>query len=550
MAKAGYLTDFKKIQRVSGIAATTGVIMTLATVFLFPLSAQAIWNIIYVSVGTLVFNIVYYLVPKFYLSKKWAFIPDIVYVTAIALVMRNLGDYGSVYFLLYMILAAVDAFIFPLQQYILVMLIMFTGVFFASHSSFLNFSPQSIFQVYGLATLAVILHLIARDAISVKEKKETLEIDMAKLEKDKEEIKNILQSLSDGMFVVNAEDKITFFNKSALETLGIVATESKILGKDISNFLKTIGAKGPEQVTKEVKEEKEQSIRNDFRIVLPERTIKLHTNVSPVVISGKYEGAIIFFRDITKEKRIEEQQAEFNAIASHELRTPLTVIEGYLYFLLDPASKAKYDKTTKEYIEKAHESSQDLISLITDILTVVRTDEGELDVTIKKADLGAIVKEVAKDYKKEARKKNIELKTKIAAKVPMIQTDPVKVREILTNLVENAVKFTEEGSVTVELGQLAKEALISVTDTGIGIDTTDQKSVFNKFFRSENWKTRKSRGTGLGLYIARTLTERLGGRIGLTSEPQKGSKFYITLPLEYRNENDMKKKPKKSGPFV
>jgi PAS domain S-box-containing protein len=345
------------------------------------------------------------------------------------------------------------------------------------------------------------------------------------------------------MVVVNAENRVTFFNKAATTILGILPQDDKVLGRDINDFLPTVGPKGPEAITRESFGGLAQSIRNDLRVVKSDRVIKLHTNVSPVIAAqGKLEGGIIFFRDITKEKQIDEQRAEFNAIASHELRTPLTVIEGYLYFILDPASKAKYDTTTKEYIEKAHTASQDLIRLITDILTVVKAEEDDLSVQLRKIEPNSFVKDVVDSYFDQATAKGIGLKYKSTTikKIPEILSDPVKLKEMVGNLIGNAIKFTEKGTVTVELGLLEKELIVSVIDTGIGIEAEDQKLIFDKFYRSENWKTRKTSGTGLGLYIVKTLAERLGGRVGVQSDTGKGSKFFFTLPLEYGNKEDLK----------
>lgn len=541
--KTGFLTDFKRIQVISGIAAASGVVMTLAAVFLFPVSLQSRVNIGYACAGTLLFIVIYYLTPKLYLNKRYAFVPDLVYITGITIVMRNLGEYSYIYFIFYMILAAVDAFIFPLYQYAIVVIGMLVGILLSSPNMLVLFSGKYIYQIYGLVTIAIVLHLIARDALEIKERKEILEAEIAQLERDKREIRAMLESLSDGMFVVNAENKITFSNKAALSILSIVGGGEKILGRDINDFLPTVGPKGPEQITREVFGKLKGSIRNDFRVVKTDRVLKLHTNISPVLDEKeRLAGAIIFFRDITKEKQLDEQRSEFNAIASHELRNPLTVIEGYLYFLLDPTSGAKYDKVTREYIEKAHEASQDLIHLITDVLTVVKAEENELTVQLKEIDLKAFLADIVKNYKKQAAEKKLSLTFRVmtSRKIPKVTTDQIKVKEMAGNLIGNAIKFTEKGSVAVELGLLENEVIVSVRDTGIGIDPADQKRVFDKFYRSENWKTRKTKGTGLGLYIVKTLAERLGGRIGLQSEIGKGSKFYFTLPLVYQDKTGLK----------
>lgn len=544
MENRGFLTDYKRIQVISGLAALSGAFMTFVMLLFLPLGAEQKRNIMIIATAVILFVAVFYTIPALYLNKKFSMVSDFYFILAITLIMKNIGDYGYIYFIFYMILVAVDAFIFPLFQYVLIVVAMCIGIFIANTGTDLVIHSQIIYQIYGVVTLAVVLHLIARDALKVKVQKEVFEKEIEELENDKREIRTLLGSLTDGMFIVDSKNKITFFNRSALEILNVVAPENKIIGRDINDVLKTIGANGPESVTKDPFGTLTPSRRNDLRVIFPDKVLKLHTNVSPVLGEhGKLVGAIIFFRDITDEKNIEEQRAEFNAIASHELRTPLSVIEGYLFFILDPASKAKYDKTTKDYIEKAHQASQELIQLITDVLTVVKVDDNDLEVNIQNINLKKIIANICQSHKKQAELKNLKLNFKITAAktIPEIKSDEIKIKEIVGNLIGNAIKFTEKGSVTVELGLLEQEAIVTVTDTGTGISKGEQEMIFKKFFRSENWKTRKTGGTGLGLYIVKTLTERLGGRVGVRSVLGKGSSFWFTLPLENSKQDILQK---------
>jgi signal transduction histidine kinase len=208
---------------------------------------------------------------------------------------------------------------------------------------------------------------------------------------------------------------------------------------------------------------------------------------------------------------------------------------------LDPSSKLKYDKETKEYVTRAHDAAQDLNNLVNDILTVVKAEEGELEVVLKKIDPIHFFEDIVKIFEPRAKEKKISLSYKITAQeeVPQIVTDPVKAKEILSNLLGNAIKFTDKGGVKVEVGILKNELIVNVIDTGVGISKEDQAGIYHKFFRAENWQTRKTGGAGLGLYIAKTLVGRLGGRVGVQSELGKGSKFYFTLPIEYKNKADL-----------
>lgn len=546
---SGFYSDYKRIIAISGLAAASGAFLTFVSVFLFPLPDEAKKNILYVALGVFVFIFAWHLNPKICLNKKIAFIPDLVYIVAISLIMKNTGDYSYIFFGFYMILAAVDAFMFPLLQYSVVVFGILAGIAVATPTGSGIFYSRNIFQYYGILAIATVLHLIARDALALKKKKESLEEDVAKIEKSKAEIMNLLESLNEGVFVVNTKNKITFFNQSALKILKITEDPETVYDKEISSLLPTLDSKNKSvDITAESYKTKRQVIKNDLRIINRKRTTRLHTNVTPVVTEiDELGGAIIFFRDITKEKLLEEQQAEFNAITSHELRTPLTIIEGYLCFLLDPSSKLKYDVETKGYIEKAYAASLSLVRLVSDILTLVKAENGDLAVSVKKIDVINFLENEVKKLKGQLESDEVSLSFRaIRAKdIPEIVTDPVKLKEIVDNLITNAFKFTKTGSVIVAVESIEEGVAISVTDTGIGIDEAEHDKIFDKYYRSESWKTRETSGTGIGLYIVKTLVKILGGEVGVSSELEKGSRFYFTLPIEYKKNlrEDTKKLP-------
>jgi len=395
-----------------------------------------------------------------------------------------------------------------------------------------------VMALFGLVFLFSSLFFV----INKKSSKDKGPLQAIEGKEEKIEIERILDFVSDGVFLVDSDSKITFVNQSALDILGIIASKEHIIGKGVDRFMPTIGKNGPEPIERGVFLTKKQSIRDDFRIVGPQKTIKIHTNISPILTKeGALFGAIIFFRDITKEKKAEESRLEFAAIASHELRTPLTVIEGYLYYVLDPSSKLKYSKETRGYIEKAHQAASGLNKLVADILTIVKAEDAELKVNLKKVDLINLINDELKNHQKKAKEKNLKLKFIKASKKSFskITTDPIKVRAAISNLVSNAIKFTDIGTISVELGMLKNEVIVSVVDTGVGIQRDELSSIFNKFYRSERYENRKTSGAGLGLYVTKKLIERLGGRVAVQSEIGRGSRFYFTLPLEYSKKEDL-----------
>lgn len=539
MAEVSFVSDQRESRLVGGLTAAVSIFFGVILVFLLPLGATTRINIFLVLIGLVIFTGVYFMVPTLFKNKHLDIIPGLVYVIGLAGIVHLAGHNGYFFVLFYLLLIAVAAFVYRLLEYFFVVTLSVVGVLVATLVPDLIMEAEYLVGLYMIFALAVLLRCFANSALKTEAEKNRFAQEAKDLEADKGEIRNLLESLSDGLIWVNADNKITFINPSALRVLGITVGQVKVLGRDVNDYLPTIGHNGPEPITREVFGSLSHSIRNDFRIVMPQKTIRLHTNISPIIADGaKLKGAVILFRDITDEQRADDQRAEFNAIASHELRTPLSVIEGYLYYVLDPSSKLKYDKETAEYIKRAHEAATDLNSLVTDILTVVKSDQGELEVNLKKINPVAFLEKLAHSFEDEAEAKKIKLTFEVVAhdKIPDIVTDPVKLKEVASNIICNAIKFTEKGSVKVEVGLLKKELIVNVTDTGAGVSNTDQAGIFNKFYRAENWQTRKTSGTGLGLYIAKNLVERLGGRIGVKSVLGRGSTFHFTLPLDFQSQ--------------
>lgn len=539
MAEIGLASKQIKSRLIGGLTTVFSIFFGALLVLILPLTGQAKTSIFLVLLGLMALTGIYYLLPPLYRNQRLEILPAVIYTIGIALIVFLSDGYGYLFMLFYLLLLAVSAFVYNAFEYLFLVILAVIGVLIATLYPDLIIEAEYLVGLYLMLSLSILLRLFANQALNLEVEKSKFAEEIAGLEADKSEIRHLLESLSDGLIVVNQANKITFINPSALDILNLIFPLDKILGRDVNDFLPTIGENGPEPITREVFGALQHSIRNDFRLVTPRKTIRLHTNISPIITErANLKGAIILFRDITDQKRNEEQQAEFNAVASHELRTPLSVIEGYLYYILDPSSKLKYDAETAGYVRRAHEAATELNSLVTDILTVVKTEEGTLEVNLKKINPTAYLEKLTHENEGRAVAKKIKLLFEVVAheEIPEIATDPVKVKEIFNNLVGNAIKFTERGSVKVTVGLLKKEMLISVTDTGIGIARKDQQGIFNKFYRAENWQTRKTGGTGLGLYIAKTLVERLGGRIWVESTPGQGSTFLFTLPLEYRAE--------------
>jgi signal transduction histidine kinase len=251
-------------------------------------------------------------------------------------------------------------------------------------------------------------------------------------------------------------------------------------------------------------------------------------------------GVLGVFRDITAERLEENRRSEFVSTASHEMRTPIAAIEGYLALALNP-KVATLDARGRSLLEKAHIATKHLSQLFIDLLTSARAEDGRLTSYQKVIELGELLEQVADASRLTAQKKGLELKFMLSADGDVrgglvvrplyyAYIDPNRVREVLQNLVDNAIKYTAEGEITLALTGDASIVQIQIADTGVGIPEEDIPHLFQKFYRVDNSMTRSVGGTGLGLFISKKIIELYNGRVWVESRVGKGSTFFINLP--------------------
>ena len=232
-------------------------------------------------------------------------------------------------------------------------------------------------------------------------------------------------------------------------------------------------------------------------------------------------------------RKLDNAKSEFISIASHQLRTPLTAIKGFISLLLE-GSYGKINPEHKDVMNKIYISNERLITLVEDMLNLSRIESGRMEYDFQKVKIGDVCREVYDTFVIRSREKGLKLELKLPAEpLPEITTDRNKIREIISNLVDNAVKYTLKGWVTIKLSQNENKVRIAVTDTGIGIPKEEVPYLFEKFSRGKDISRLNTGGTGLGLHVGRKMVEALHGTLWVESEGEgKGSTFFIEVPVE------------------
>jgi PAS domain S-box-containing protein len=263
--------------------------------------------------------------------------------------------------------------------------------------------------------------------------------------------------------------------------------------------------------------------------------VAVAVNASPILLHGKPLGAIEVFRDITFEQEVDRMKSEFISLASHQLRTPLSAIKTYAHMLFD-GYMGKLSKSQKQTLTSIIGASDRMNELISTLLNITRIESGTIQVTPKALRLDKLAEEVIKELSLMASGKSINLTLTTRGKATTsLKTDALIVKEVMTNLVSNAIKYTPDGgTVSLVIRPRQADIVVEVKDSGWGIPKYSQDQVFSKFFRAHNIVKRETTGTGLGLYLVKGLLEALGGKIWFVSDEEAGTTFFFSLPRARR----------------
>ncbi|OGF62325.1 hypothetical protein A2926_04430 [Candidatus Giovannonibacteria bacterium RIFCSPLOWO2_01_FULL_44_40] len=352
----------------------------------------------------------------------------------------------------------------------------------------------------------------------------------------------ILNSLSDGVIEYNDEPQIILMNPKAEELLGVKFKEigSAVITPEL--FQQNAKFRGLVEIMYPALAPYASSTK-DIPGAFRAKTMEIHTSSPELRLmvtmthvidqSGNVRGFLKILHDISRERLLGRLKSEFVSIAAHQLRTPLSAIKWTLKLLLEGDAGTLSSEQT-DFLSKGYEINERMIKLVNDLLNAARIEEGRFGYEFQNINFDAFLENITKNYSDMARQKSMEVRFENKkGKTVVIYGDQERLALAVNNLLENAIKYTKAGGkVAVTLEQKGDYALISISDTGVGIPVSEQKRVFSKFFRASNVIRMETEGTGLGLFIVRNIIKRHGGDIYFTSKEGDGSNFTFTIPIK------------------
>ncbi len=371
------------------------------------------------------------------------------------------------------------------------------------------------------------------------------------IDNNQQKLSVIVDTIEDGLILIDNKKNIQLFNPSASKISGWKQEDAININIDL--VLKLVNNKNeaylPDQnpINKAFSTQEIVRDNNAYLQTQSNNIIPINLSISPVKNQNEVTALVIGFRNVSTERAEEQRKADFISTASHEMRTPVAAIEGYLSLALND-KVATIDDRARDYLNKAHTTIQHLGKLFQDLLTSSKAEDGRLVNHPVVVEMVSFLEQISNDLKFEAVKKGlfseflIGSADKIDASINNLNEnksikplyyayiDPDRFNEAITNLYDNAVKYTEQGKITIGITADNNLIQIYIKDTGSGIPKEDIPHLFQKFYRVDNSATRTIGGTGLGLFITKKIIELYSGKIWINSELNKGTTFFINLP--------------------
>jgi len=347
------------------------------------------------------------------------------------------------------------------------------------------------------------------------------------LTQQKGKLEGVLTHLVSGVLVVDRSGRVTLVNKAAEHLIGVAADD--LLAKWHWEAGQNFGLSSliDEAILIGTAQKREVTLYKPV-----ERTVEVY--ISPVFSNnGRIAGAVVLLHDVSDWRRLERMRSEFVANVSHELRTPITAVKGFSETLLDGAMTDP--EITKQFLQIIYDESDRLTRLVTDLLELSKIESGHTVFRYQPTDLSRLVERTVTRYQHQAQTAELILTTELPPEPVLADVDADRVAQVLINLLGNAIAYTPQGGrVIVGLEEREEFAVLTVRDTGIGIPAEDLPRLFERFYRVDKARARRSGGTGLGLAIVKHIVEGHGGRVDVTSSVGDGSTFRASLPKKQR----------------
>lgn len=385
--------------------------------------------------------------------------------------------------------------------------------------------------------------LLGRD-LDLRKMNDELEEEKEAISAEKNKLSVILSGVSDAIIALDLNRNIISFNKVAEHLTEF--SESEVLGKPIDQVIKLRTKEwkiSPLEYCPDVQEDFEGiaytkkgveifSLKNNLNS-LNSKGVFVNLIASQIREGKRVNlGCILTLHNVSEERQLEEMKLDFVSMAAHELRTPLTAIRGYLSVFINE-NKAKFNDEQNMFLSRINIATQQLMGLIENLLNVSKIERGIFNVNLEPTDWLALTKQIFSWFEERAKAKNITFQLiEPATPLPKVSADKLRITEVLGNLLSNAIAYTPAGGqIQVKLEQNNNYIVTHVQDNGEGIPKEAIPKLFTKFFRVSGNLEQGSKGTGLGLYIAKSIIDMHHGQIGAQSEPGKGSTFSFALPI-------------------
>jgi PAS domain S-box-containing protein len=367
----------------------------------------------------------------------------------------------------------------------------------------------------------------------VQERTQALNQKLQELSNAKAKDEAILSSVGEGMIVTDSAGGVVLMNALAGDLLGIDPAKND--GKLLAATLLYPDKQTPipqEERAVEVAVRTRQKVKQEVQSVNAEgRKRVLNITATPVLQQGELVGAIQIVRDITREREIDRMKTEFISLASHQLRTPLSAISWYSEMLIE-GDVGKLNDEQMEFANNVYQSCQRMTELVSSLLNISRIESGRIRIDPKPTDVYKLVDGIVHDLKGKTEERKQTIVMSVNDSLPLVNLDARLISQVYLNILTNAIKYSPKGGeIQVFVSRKDDNLVSQITDSGYGIPKAEQPKLFQKFFRATNVSKVETDGTGLGMYLVKSIIESSGGKIWFDSDEGKGTTFWFSLPM-------------------